>query len=242
MSWREFAKSIPILSDWAREPYRKYFQWRYDSARLLTKVLRRHEHLQVVQIGSNDGRSGDPIHALLLQQPTWQALLVEPVPSVFAKLRQNYSSAARFRFENVAVAERAGELPFYYIAEEAREQATNVSLHFDQLGSFDRGHILRHCGTALDAFVVTTNIPTVPLAPLLERNGVTRIDLLHIDTEGSDWIVLRQLDLRRFQPIVILFEHKHLSAEARNEALRFLLPDYEITDLGGDFFCRRKSA
>ena len=241
MNLKALVKSVPFLGEALREPYRKYYQWRYNPERLIERAFRGCENVQVVQIGSNDGLSNDPVHSLLLRNPSWQALLVEPVPFLFERLQRNYPAESRFQFANVAVAESEDMLPFHYIAEAARESAGNVSQHFDQLGSFDREHIARHCGTALDSFVVTANIPTLPLPILLERNGVSRIDLLHIDVEGYDWMVLRQLDLRHFQPAVILFEHKHLSDEAKREAFRFLRDDYAITNLGADYFCRRKS-
>ena len=241
MNLKALVKSIPFLGEVLREPYQKYHQWRYAPERLIEQALRGRENVQVVQIGSNDGLSNDPVHSLLLRNPSWQALLVEPVPFLFERLQRNYPAEPRFQFANVAIAESEGTQPFYYLAESARESAAQVSQHFDQLGSFDREHIARHCGTALNSFIVTTSIPTLPLPVLLERNGVSRIDLLHIDVEGYDWMVLRQLDLRHFRPAVILFEHKHLSDEARQAALRFLKDDYVITNLGADYFCRRKT-
>ena len=37
---------------------------------------------QVVQIGSNDGKTGDPLHKLLLKNKKWKGLFVEPIPYV----------------------------------------------------------------------------------------------------------------------------------------------------------------
>ncbi|MBK7697246.1 MAG: FkbM family methyltransferase [Saprospiraceae bacterium] len=41
------------------------------------------------------------------------------------------------------------------------------------------------------------------------------IDLLHIDTEGYDWEILKQLRLAKYFPRPIIFEHKHLSPSKR---------------------------
>ena len=62
---------------------------------------------------------------------------------------------------------------------------------------------------------------------------------MHIDAEGSDWIILQQLDLAKYRPKAILVEHKHLDAEAKAKALAFLR-DYTVSDLGDDFLCIRK--
>ena len=51
---------------------------------------------------------------------------------------------------------------------------------------------------------------------------MTRLDLIVIDAEGMDWRILRQFDLRNLEPQLILYEHQHLSAEARDEAHQFL--------------------
>ena len=43
----------------------------------------------VVQIGSSDGITGDPIFALLKTRRHWKAILVEPLPGMFGKLKEN---------------------------------------------------------------------------------------------------------------------------------------------------------
>ncbi len=47
----------------------------------------------------------------------WRGILVEPVPDLFAQLFRNYSICKeRLRFENLAIADRDGVLPFYRLA------------------------------------------------------------------------------------------------------------------------------
>lgn len=144
------------------------------------------------------------------------------------------------RFANVAIAERPGTGTFYYLDPLAKQYLPDLPSQFDQLGSFDPGHITRHFGNALDRFILSIEVVTFPFSTVLEQNSVTKINLLHIDTEGYDWIVLRQLDLRRFHPDVILFEHKHLSEDDKRKALAFLTPDYKIARYRYDYLCRRK--
>ena len=54
------------------------------------------------------------------------------------------------------------------------------------------------------------SVPCLRVETLLARHGIVRTDLLIIDTEGWDWRVLRQFDLRALQPWLILVEHQHL--------------------------------
>jgi len=207
---------------------------------LVRQILGGKDRVQVVQIGSNDGHSGDPIRPLLIRHPSWKALLVEPVRYVFEHLCRIYGNNPRFKFENIAIAETTGSRPFYYVAAAARQHFPYLPGWFDQLGSFDREHIMRHFDSKLASFIVAENVPTVSLATLLERNGIGSIDLLHIDAEGSDWMILRQLDFARYDPKIVWFEHRHLSESDKAEAQAFLQDRYELFDLGNDYFCQRR--
>jgi hypothetical protein len=75
---------------------------------------------------------------------------------------------------------------------------------------------------ASDKPAVAETVASFSLATLLHRHQIDRLDLLVIDTEGWDWRILRQFDLARLRPKLILFEHQHLSAEARGGAHEFL--------------------
>lgn len=219
----------------------QFHVWKVDPSRRLQKFLRNQKNLFVLQIGSNDGMNGDPVFAALKLQPSWKALLVEPVPYLFERLKQNYAGNSRVQFANVAIAEEAMTCTFYYVEASAKLHMPDLPTWFDQLGSFDRNHITKHLGAVVEPFIGTLDIPTVSLSLLLERHEVSKIDVLHIDTEGYDWKILRQLDLRKYCPKLILFEYKHLQEAERLAALAFLQPAYRITDLdvSGDYLCER---
>ena len=237
---KKVIRSVPFLGAAAQRAASTYHQWR--TVHHIQKALSGMKSVYVVQIGSNDGNAGDPIRSLLLQNLSWAALFVEPVPFLFERLRKNYAGSSRFRFENVAIGERAGVCAFYYVHETAKEHVPELPSWFDQLGSFDRDHISRHFGSALNRFIVSMDVPTLSLAGLLERNNVDKVDLFHVDAEGYDWEIVRQLDLTKYTPQVILFEHKHLSMKAKSEARAFLQDRYRIIDFGQEYFCRRASS
>jgi FkbM family methyltransferase len=243
---KKFLKSLPFLGSHSSGIGKlrwRYRCWKVDPTRRLRCILEGREGLFVVQIGSNDGLTGDPIHSLLRENPSWNALLVEPVPFLFERLRQNYSHNKNVRFENVAVTHAAGTTTFHYVDPAAKQRIPDLPEWYDQLGSFDRGHIVRQLGAAMEPYIVSDEIPTLPLAAVLERNQVSKIDVLHIDTEGFDWEILKQLDLGRFQPAAILFEHKHLAEGDKRAAVAFLKDSYRISDLdvSGDYLCERRS-
>jgi hypothetical protein len=80
----------------------------------------------------------------------------------------------------------------------------------------------------------------VTLPGLLETHDIRWIDLLHIDTEGHDWKILRQLNLDKISPFVIMFENKHFNQEERDEVMFKLGQKYKIIDLGADYLCVKK--
>lgn len=243
MQLKKALRSIPFLRTAVRASRRRFYKWRIE--RHLKRAFSGMKNACVVQIGSNDGKTGDPIRPLLLRNSSWTALLVEPVPFLFERLCRNYAGASRFRLENVAIAEQAGVSPFYYIDKAARKSMSRRPWWFDQIGSFDRRHLVGHLGTAgyfggaEDRLIVSLDVPTLPLPVLLERNNVDRINLLHIDAEGYDWKILSQLDLTKYRPEVILFEHVHLSTKDKGAARAFLQDRYTILQLGDDYLCRR---
>ncbi len=191
------------------------------------------EDAYLIQIGSNDGRTGDPLYPLLQKNKKWKALFVEPVPYSFEKLKNNYPDSHRFSFENVAINE-GKTMDFFWVNSAAKKALPELPYWFDQLGSFDKQHILKHFDGALAPFIEATLLEGIDLNTLFNRNKVKQISVLHIDTEGYDWKILSQLELNRFQPKFILFEHHHLTDLERKAAARFLEKKYTVFSLGID--------
>jgi FkbM family methyltransferase len=235
----QFLRSLPLVGRLVARLSNWQYHWQNHPTQHLRRILGGRRDLFIVEIGSNDGKSGDPLYPLIRRNRSWQVLFVEPVPFLFERLKRNFAGNPRFRFEQVAIADRAGTLPFYHVSENARREEPHFPEFFEQLGSFYRANLEKHLPGEYERFIVEAPIEAMPLAAVLERQNVSRIDVLLIDTEGYDWEVLRQLDLSRFSPLVIFIEHKHLSPEDK-AAMREFLRDYEITDLGHDFLCRRR--
>lgn len=207
--------------------------WRKSPGYLLSECMTA-PVAQIVQIGSNDGETNDPLRKLLLSRRHWRALFVEPVPYLFDRLTRNYPRDPRFAFENVAITRDEGAV-FYWVDASAKQHVSNLPPWFDQLGSFDRGHITKHLDGILEPFIVSSPVRCMTLSQLLDHHAIRHIGILHIDTEGHDWQVLSQLDLNVHEPDVILFEHRHLSPIDKQSSLQFLAERYEIYDLGRDY-------
>lgn len=190
-----------------------------------------------VKVGAHDGITGDPCSDILLGDTAWKGLLIEPVPSCFARLAANFADASRFELMNVAIGPGRSGATFYSVDPEARDALPELPDYFDQLGSFDRNHILKHCDGALAPFIREMPVTVLPLAEVLRSRGVHECHLLHVDTEGYDYEVLRTLDFSVVKPLVIFVEHDHLPAAGKRGLVRLLRRHgYRVHDCGRDFF------
>ena len=190
-----------------------------------------------VKVGANDGVTGDPCSDILLSGTTWRGLLIEPVPYCFERLKRNFHDTGRFALERVAIGAQGGAASFYYVDAEAARMLRDLPLYFDQLGSFNKAHILKHLDARLQPFIVESEVAVAPLSEVIERNGLTEIDLLHVDCEGYDLEVLRTLDFERHSPSLIFIEHKHLTESDRAAMLALLAGEgFRVRDCGGDYF------
>ena len=173
----------------------------------------------VLQIGANDGMAGDPLFGAF-SRTRWSGLLVEPVPHLYERLAGQYADRPGVRLERAAVSRHDGEAPLYRL----RSVPSKTPEWFDQLASLNREVLLKNRSAIpdIESLLVEERVPTVRLDTLLARHSISRIDLLVIDTEGHDYEILRALDFGRFRPVLLMFEHQHLSASDKAAAVALL--------------------
>lgn len=202
----------------------------------ILKNLKQKDSIFFVQVGSNDGIRGDPLHDIIVTNKHWKGIFIEPVEYLFERLVHNYGSSDRFIFEKQAIAPSRGQVEFFYVSEKAKaELGDALPLWYDQLGSFDKKHILKHLDGILEPYILSDKINTIPLQGLLDKHKVTRVDLIHIDAESYDYKVLTTIDFSRCRPSVILFEHKHLSdADMKSAKLLLKKNGYRCVLYGSD--------
>ena len=183
-------------------------------------------NVSFLQVGANDGVTGDPIH-LFVRRDSWRGVLVEPLPDFYERLVSAYGGQEGLVFENVALAETAGVLPFYRV-----RRGEGVPEWCDALGSFMRDVVLSHRTRfpEIEAHLVVDQVRCMSVATLLQKHRIEALDLIVIDTEGYDFEIVKQLDLRRLSPAIIVFEHDHLSGEDKEACTR------RLADLGYRLF------
>lgn len=192
----------------------------------------------LVQIGSNDGSTNDPLHWLITRKG-WRGVLVEPLPVLFAKLKHTYRRASGLQFVNAAVGTTDGEATFFFVA----DSRPGDPYWLPQIGSLERSHLLRHAAVVrdLEARLSSATVPLLSYASLLAAAGVDTFDLLHVDAEGVDFAILDQVDFGAASaPRAVLYEHRHLTDDERSELLgRLAGGGYEVTTGRMDTFARR---
>jgi FkbM family methyltransferase len=194
-----------------------------------------------VKVGAHDGITGDPCSDILLANTNWRGLLIEPVPYCFDRLKENFEDSQRFCWEQVAIGAPAGHASFYYVDANARQTVPNLPIWFDQLGSFDRNHIVKHWKGRLEPFIRECQVQVCPLPDVLARHRIQDVHLLHIDAEGHDFEVLKTVDFSQHAPRSIFVEHRHLSSQKKTGMLQLLgKQGYSVLDCGADYFAVKR--
>ncbi len=178
-----------------------------------------------VQVGSNDGVGGDPLHHAIKANPLWRGIFIEPFDDPFQRLVANYPNDGRFAFEQIAISNSDGEQWFYFVSRETMREL-NLPDAAQGFGSLNRDHVLSHLRLAKefapvvftkepDAYMSKARVPCGTLRSVLDRHRVSRIDLFHVDAESHDYQIIRQIDFEKHRPKLILYEHANLGDDAK---------------------------
>ena len=164
--------------------------------------------VRFIQVGANDGQTADPVHAFVKSE-RWIGVLVEPIPAVFARLRDSMSSTQGLDFANCAIGPEDGSATFYACRDP-----------HSPLSSFNKETILKHTEWALsvglpapETYIDEIKAPVLTLESLCARYRLDHIDVLVTDTEGFDCKVVCSLDLKQRRPTLIYFEHIHCTSQ-----------------------------
>jgi FkbM family methyltransferase len=196
------------------------------------------KNIRFVQIGSHDGVKNDPIHAYI-RQYGWQGVLIEPIPAIFEELKQNYEGVPNLIFEMVGIADTDGTLDFYHLPLEFDD-----SNWLQQIGTFDRKAIEFNLAVRPDLLphITSTEIPTLSLKTLFNRNHIEQLDLLMLDVEGLEWRILKQLQDLTIRPQYLYFEWGCMEQNDLNDLLQFLQTNgYSLYGCGGDILAKRNA-
>jgi FkbM family methyltransferase len=201
----------------------------------ISKIIKKNSSSKFffIQIGSNDGVSSDPLNNFI-KTHNWKGILIEPVPYLFEKLKETYKGK-NLVFENVAVSNKEELKDFYRIK---KNNEPNNPDWYEQIGSFDKNTILKHKNEIpnFEKHLTKEKIKATTIKNLIKKHKVSKIDLLHLDTEGFDFEIIKTIDFNEIKPKMILYEHLHLSNQDKTSCENLLKQNYKLLSKYGDTF------
>ncbi len=164
-----------------------------------------------VDIGAHDGITHSNTY-FFEKELHWTGICIEPLPIVFEKLKQNRKSI----LVNGCIGLQSGESPFLMV-EGYPEMLSGLQETYDPR-HLDRLHaeIAQYGGSYTIALV-----KVYLLMDLLKLHEITHIDYLSIDTEGSEFAILKTIDFDRVTIDVLSIENNY-----KDEAIRRFLSGY----------------
>ncbi len=204
----------------------------------LESLAKRKNPFNFLQVGSSDGDLNDSLRPYIDEKRA-VGVFVEPIASSIQKLKENYAGYKGLVFEICAVDNQAGNRTLYQISgssEELPEWAYQVA-------SFDRQVLLNHAHAIPDirARISELTVECRTLAQIIDSNEIRSIDCLQIDTEGYDYEILRSFPFQEIRPDIVIYEHKHLSADAKESAISLLRRfDYSVVVASTDVIAEAK--
>ncbi|HCB63217.1 MAG: hypothetical protein A2W93_11400 [Bacteroidetes bacterium GWF2_43_63] len=199
--------------------------------------------VRFIQVGSNDGIQHDPLHKFIIRD-RWSGILTEPQPEAYQLLKKLYYGMDIMPL-NAAVDSHVSGRILYRISFTRQRWATGLSsFNRSQIEKvIESGYVDKRCkkeGVTPPAdkkdYIEEIKVKCMSFSEILGRWPVEEgIDLLHVDTEGYDYEILKQFDFNRSKPGMVIFEHSHLS-EADYAAAVSMLESfgYKSTRLSSD--------
>ena len=161
----------------------------------------------LVSIGSHTGAW---LKKDLIKFKNKKNILVEPVPYNLKELKENIKIFKNIIIEESAISDKNEVVPFYFIKKNSIEK---LKKHWASgIGSFDKSHLLNHRDKRFlvsDEDIEEIKINCLSFSSLVKKYSIKNINKLMLDVEGSEYKILKTIDLEKIQIDQIFFEKKH---------------------------------
>jgi FkbM family methyltransferase len=187
----------------------------------------------IVIIGAMDGISFDETRGYIASYG-WNGLFVEPIQEQFNRLRTLYSGTNSI-CENCAISDFNGDLDMLKINQKAIDSGLvhpcfggMSAIYPPKNGLASKGdeEVVRRYGEIV-------SVPCVTPETLFSKHKISNFDIISIDTEGHDWIVLKNINLKKYNPKVIRIEYINLSDDDQKAAVKYLTDNNYIYNISG---------
>lgn len=175
------------------------------------------ENFLLIEIGANDGYCCDRMWPFVLKHDP-NAIMVEPIPGYFNKLKKNYSHLNNINYENIAISDSEGVVTMNFIPQKTIEEEKvkfrlegNPELWKEHwaggLGSFydDKNNLA--C-PELKQFAQTIEVETKTFQYLFDKYDIASYKnvVLQTDCEGHDLVLMKSFPFDQKKPKVYISE------------------------------------
>ncbi len=238
---KDFVRSRPALYDGVRSLKRSLLGASSASFKVLDEFSRsRGGQVNFIQIGANDGLRNDPLRPLIVRDD-WQGVLIEPLPTVFPLLQENYRYLNRpgLVFINAAVAvDGQRKLSFWSFTEEfLQAQTLEARLDYLRKASFERDHVASFLppGDQVEEILLEIQVPCLDLEQVVQSHLPRKpLHLLVIDAEGYESTLIPGIDFSVIRPEAVFFESEHLASDQERVFSHLRSFGYGIEKVGLD--------
>lgn len=171
--------------------------------------------MKIIQIGTCD--ANDDLTQIVKEQKPELLILVEPMAIHNDKIKECYLGVDNFFLENIAITTKnIDEIIFYYHKNDGPKYEVSTT---------DLNHILKH-GYDVSG-VVELKVKCLTINNLFDKYNLSKIDILFIDSEGSDDEIIKSINFEKYNISKIYFENLHIKD---NSIYDFLIElGYNIT-------------
>lgn len=137
-----------------------------------------------IEIGAHDGISCS--NTLFFEEfRNWKGICIEPGPEEFKKLNENRKSIN----VNCCISDYDGESEYTYI-EGYSMMLSGLSESYNQSHQNRINNEVNHYGGNINRI----KMPVYKLQTILEKHDITEVDYCSVDTEGSEFNIIKSID------------------------------------------------
>lgn len=149
-----------------------------------------------LDIGANDGLTLS--NTRRLAELNWKGVFVEPSPTAFKKLRENYENMSGFYFYNFALGTSNGKVKFWDSGPHLNNGDHGL---LSTLNPSEKERWKNQQYTEIE-------VQCYRWKTFLNRLSIREFDFISCDAEGEDFEILRQIDLRQTSCVCVEWNGK----------------------------------
>jgi FkbM family methyltransferase len=178
-----------------------------------------------VDIGAHDGITCS--NSYFFEQIGWDGICFEPMPKIFLELEKNRKCLCK----NIAVSDKIGKDQFFCIDGHSEMLSGIVS-------AYEQEHIAR-IHRELESHSQSYDYIYVDCSTFENEIKETHIDMLSIDTEGSEETIIKSINFEKYNIHFLVFEMNYYNEKLINFVNS---KNFEfITSLGPDLVFKNKN-